>query len=144
MRGVAVVLLSLAMISGARASSIFIAGEAGSSTSPSVIGAEQAKPPIARPTEPLAVATPSIIALGEAVPAVSDEKVAAIPGPAKHGRAHLPMVIRAGVVGGGSAAPAANAPSIPASGVAGATAKAPNGTLRDAMTQAGRAPAVPQ
>jgi hypothetical protein len=143
MRGIAVVVLSLAMACGAQASSIIVAGGAGTSASPSVIAFGSATPPRALPAELPATATPSVAALGEAVAAVGNDKVAAIPATTRHGPAHLPMVIRAGVVGGASAAPVASA-SAAAGNSTSAAVNASNGTLRDAMTQAGRAPAIAQ
>jgi len=82
----------LAMTSLAQASSIVVAGIP--TSTPSVVRL----PAIAPGALSLA---PSLIALGEPVPAVTDEKVAAIP---EHAQA--PMIIRGGVVGGAFATPA--------------------------------------
>jgi hypothetical protein len=62
------------------------------------------------------IPTPSIITLGEPAPAVTDEKVAAIP-ETKPTRFAEPMVIRGGIVGDafGSGTPAAPAAEQPAS-----------------------------
>jgi hypothetical protein len=81
---------------------------------------------------------------------VNAETVAAVPADRRHRRAGAVLVIRAGVVGGSSAAPVAMAASAPApsanpagaNGGADDNGKAP--TLRDAMTRAGQAPALPQ
>jgi hypothetical protein len=87
---------------------------------------------------PQTTASPSVVVLGE--PAVSDDKVAAIPAAGSPHTGGV-LVIRAGVVGSASAAPAATA-AAPASADGSGAAKVP--TLRDAMTQAGRAPALAQ
>lgn len=57
-----------------------------------------------------AMPTPSIIALGEPLPQVTNEKVAAIPQKSKHGPASSPMVIRGGI-SGSAFAPATPAPA---------------------------------
>ncbi|MGB3899094.1 MAG: hypothetical protein WA973_11110 [Mesorhizobium sp.] len=43
--------------------------------------------------------TPSILSMGEPLPAVANEKVAAIPSQRRHGPAPAPLVIRGGVAG---------------------------------------------
>jgi hypothetical protein len=154
MRGIAAFMFSLAMVSGADASSILILsgkpsadpsivrlGDAGQTGSSIVaVGAAQQG----------AIASPSEVVLGD--PAVDAGKVAAIPAGKERPRAGGVLVIRAGVAGGSSAAPAATvastaAPATPlATPVAGGSANdgGKATTLRDAMTQAGRAPALPQ
>ncbi len=75
-------------------------------------------------------------ALEEPVPAVTDEKVAAIPEKSGQRHAQAPTIIRGGIVGGASAAPAATASAkspapaaaTPANGTAPAAATSPNGT----------------
>ncbi|TPO09063.1 hypothetical protein FJ987_22540 [Mesorhizobium sp. CU2] len=71
--------------------------------------------------KPSAASAPSMIALGDPVPAVTDEKVAAIPS----GHQPAPMIIRGGVVGGAFAPPTATAAAKPAAPAAAAPA---NGT----------------
>jgi hypothetical protein len=66
--------------------------------------------------------TPSIVTLGEPLPEVTDEKVAAIPQKPRRNPTLGPLVIRGGVVGG-SFAPASSTPS-PA--IATGTPSAPN------------------
>jgi hypothetical protein len=142
MRGIAVVVLSLAMVSGARASSILVLdGTPSADPSIVVIGDSKAgDTSIATVGAATAGATasPSVLVLGQATGGA--DKVAAIPArkPARSGGV---LVIRAGVVGSASAAPAATA-AAPASADGSGAAKVP--TLRDAMTQAGRAPALAQ
>ncbi|CDX18376.1 conserved exported hypothetical protein [Mesorhizobium sp. ORS 3324] len=107
----------------AQASSIVVLGPA--TSTPSVVR-------LAAVGQISAASTPSIVALGDPVPAVTDEKVAAIP--EKSGHAQTPTIIRGGVVGGAFATPAATAaakattPATPANGTAPATAASPNGT----------------
>jgi hypothetical protein len=154
MRGIAVLVFSLAMVSGADASSILILsgkpaadpsivklGDAGEAASSIVaVGAVQRG----------AISSPSEVVLGD--PAVDAGKVAAVPTGKERPRAGGVLVIRAGVVGGSSATPAATVASTaaPATSVATPVAggSANDGgkttTLRDAMTQAGQAPALPQ
>lgn len=148
MRGIALVILSLGMVSGAQASSILALGDKPSGN-PSVVvlGEAQANDPsvvtLGEPA-PQTTASPSVVVLGE--PAVSDDKVAAIPA-AGSPHAGGVLVIRAGVVGGASAPVAAAAKPASAAKAADSTSaavKASNGTLRDAMTQAGQAPAAAQ
>ncbi|BCM18141.1 hypothetical protein [Mesorhizobium sp. J8] len=107
----------LAMNGAAHASSIVVVGP--SSSTPSVVRLNAIEP-----AKLSAASTPSMIALGDPMPAVTDEKVAAIPEKSRHQQA--PMIIRGGVVGGAFATPAATAAAKPA---APATAAAPaNGT----------------
>ncbi|MDX8480001.1 hypothetical protein RFN28_16135 [Mesorhizobium sp. VK24D] len=107
----------------AQASSIVVLGAA--TSTPSVVR-------LAAVGQISAASTPSIVALGDPVPAVTDEKVAAIPEKSRH--AQTPMIIRGGVVGGAFATPAATAsakttaPATPATGTAPATAIPANGT----------------
>jgi hypothetical protein len=112
----------LAMTGMAEASSVITLGAAGSTPSVVRVGAlDPAK----------GASTPSVIALGE--PAVTDEKVAAIPEKSAHGRTPTPMIIRGGVVGGAFATPAATAAAKPTAPAAtapanDAAATPPNGT----------------
>ncbi|MDG4900359.1 MULTISPECIES: hypothetical protein [unclassified Mesorhizobium] len=97
-----------------------------------VLGAATSTPSIVRlaAIEP-GKATPSVVALGEPVPAVTDEKVAAIPEKSGQRHAQAPTIIRGGIVGGASATPAATAPAKEAATPANGTAPAatpPNGT----------------
>ncbi|TIS54404.1 MAG: hypothetical protein E5W91_26975 [Mesorhizobium sp.] len=80
---------------GAQASSLVVLGV--SKTTPSVVRLGSAEP-----------AGPSIMALGEELPDVTDETVAAIPDKPepKHGFMQNPMIIRGGIVGGAFASPA--------------------------------------
>lgn len=80
---------------GAHASSILVLGA--STTTPSVVKLGT--------SEPMKIASaPSVVALGEAVPDVTNEKVAAIP---EKPHMQSPMIIRGGIVGGAFATPAA-------------------------------------
>ncbi|MFK0688364.1 hypothetical protein ACFX5Q_09195 [Mesorhizobium sp. IMUNJ 23033] len=80
---------------GAHASSILVLGA--STSTPSVVKLGAA--------EPMKIASaPSVVALGEAVPDVTNEKVAAIP---EKPHIQSPMIIRGGIVGGAFATPAA-------------------------------------
>lgn len=109
----------LAMNGAAHASSILVVGP--STSAPSVIRLNAIEP-----AKLSAASTPSMIALGDPVPAVTDEKVAAIP--EKSGHQPAPTIIRGGVVGGAFATPAATAaakPTAPATTTAAAPA---NGT----------------
>src|SRR4051812_39526353 len=87
----------LAMNGAAHASSIVVLGV--STSTPSFVTVNAIEP--ARLS---AASTPSMIALGDAMPAVTDEKVAAIPAKSRHQPA--PTIIRGGVVGGAFATPA--------------------------------------
>ncbi|TIO91495.1 MAG: hypothetical protein E5X90_26855, partial [Mesorhizobium sp.] len=64
-----------------------------------VLGAATSTPSIVRlaAIEP-GKATPSVVALGEPVPAVTDEKVAAIPEKSGQRHAQPPTIIRGGIV----------------------------------------------
>ncbi|OHV61585.1 hypothetical protein LCM4576_05205 [Mesorhizobium sp. LCM 4576] len=107
----------LAMSGAAHASSIVVVGP--STSTPSVIRLNAIEP-----AKLSSASTPSMIALGDPMPAVTDEKVAAIPEKFRHQQA--PMIIRGGIVGGAFATPAATAAAKP---TAPATAAAPaNGT----------------
>ena len=150
MRSITAVVLTFAVVAGtvlpAGASSIVVLGAA-QAFDPSVVtlGTAQADDPSvvkAVQAEPEAGGSPSVVTLGE--PAVSNDKVAAIP--SSHAPRGAPMVIRAGIVGGASVAPApatANT-SKAAKDSTGDAVKSSNGSLRDAMAQAGQAPAVAQ
>ncbi|SFP01172.1 pore complex protein Nup62 [Mesorhizobium sp. NFR06] len=94
----------LAMSGAAHASSIVVLGV--STSTPSVIRLKAIEP-----AKLSAAATPSVIALGDPAPAVTDEKVAAIP--EKSGHQQAPMIIRGGIVGGAFATPAATASAKP-------------------------------
>ncbi|MDX8516866.1 hypothetical protein [Mesorhizobium dulcispinae] len=110
----------------AQASSIVVLDVA--TSTPSIV-----RLPAIAPGEVSAASTPSVVALGEPVPAVTDEKVAAIPEKSGQRHAQAPTIIRGGIVGGASAAPAAAKPTAPATttpakGTAPAAATPPNGT----------------
>ncbi|WP_292562875.1 hypothetical protein [Mesorhizobium sp.] len=114
----------LAMSGAAHASSIVVLGV--STSTPSVVRLEAIDP-----AKLSALSAPSMIALGDPMPAVTDEKVAAIPEESGHQPA--PMIIRGGIVGGAFATPAATAsakPGTPATAPANGTSTAapPNGT----------------
>ncbi|WP_292254772.1 hypothetical protein, partial [Mesorhizobium sp.] len=106
----------LAMNGAAQASSIVVVGP--STSTPSVVRLDAIDP-----AKLSALSAPSMIALGDPVPAVTDEKVAAIP--EKSGHQPAPMIIRGGIVGGAFATPAAAKPTAPATTTAAAPA---NGT----------------
>ncbi len=105
----------LAMNGAAHASSIVVLGV--STSTPSFIRVNAIEP-----AKLSAASTPSMIALGDPMPAVTDEKVAAIP--AKSGHQPAPMIIRGGVVGGAFATPAATASAKPSTPATAATAPA--------------------
>lgn len=94
------------------------------------------RPAAIEPGKVSAASTPSVVALGEPVPAVTDEKVAAIPEKSGQRHAQAPTIIRGGIVGGAPATPAATASAkstapaaaTPANGTAPAAATPPNGT----------------
>src|SRR5882724_3703184 len=92
----------LATAGGAQASSFVTLGVSTSTPSFIKVGTPE-------PMKMGSASTPSIVTLGDLVPEVTDEKVAAIPAQPeqKHGYLRNPMVIRGGIVGGASAAPAA-------------------------------------
>ncbi|MEI9404293.1 hypothetical protein [Mesorhizobium argentiipisi] len=115
----------LAMNGAAHASSIVVV--APSTSTPSVIRLNAIDP-----TKLSAASAPSIIALGDPMPAVTDEKVAAIP--EKSGHQQAPMIIRGGIVGGAFATPAATAAAKPATPTTAPAATAPAN---------GSSPAVP-
>ncbi len=104
----------LAMSGVSRASSIVMLSA--STSTPSVIRLNA----IAKQST---ASTPSMIALGDPVPAVTDEKVAAIP--EKSGHQPAPMIIRGGIVGGAFSTPKATASAKPETPAATAPA---NGT----------------
>lgn len=117
MRMLAVLAVSLAAtVGGAHASSILVLGVSASTPSIVRLGA----------AEPVKTAwASSIVAIGEPVSDVTDEKVAAIPeDTSRHGPRQNPMVIRGGVVGGASAPPAAPAKATTAEGKPAADGKA--------------------
>ncbi|WP_181170162.1 MULTISPECIES: hypothetical protein [unclassified Mesorhizobium] len=110
----------LAMNGAAHASSIVVVGPL--TSTPSVIRLNAIEP-----TKLSAASAPSMIALGDPMPAVTDEKVAAIP--EKSGHQQAPMIIRGGIVGGAFATPAATASAKPATPATTPAATAPaNGT----------------
>jgi hypothetical protein len=87
--------------------------------------------------------TPSIVALGEKLPDVTYEKVAAIPSQPKHDFMQSPMIIRGGIVGNAFATPALSA--APAATTAAAAPGA--GTRSDekiTATNSSPEPAIPQ
>ncbi|RVC53073.1 hypothetical protein EN759_39165, partial [Mesorhizobium sp. M00.F.Ca.ET.038.03.1.1] len=92
----------LAMNGAAQASSIVVVGP--STSTPSVVRLDAIDP-----AKLSALSAPSMIALGDPVPAVTDEKVAAIP--EKSGHQPAPMIIRGGIVGAAFATPAAAKPT---------------------------------
>lgn len=108
----------LAMTDMAEASSILVVGV--STSTPSIVKLEAIEP-----VQLSVVSTPSMVALGDPIPAVTDEKVAAIPEKPRHGRVEAPMIIRGGIVGGAFATPTATASAKPAAPAAAAPA---NGT----------------
>ncbi|RWM81756.1 MAG: hypothetical protein EOR81_06860 [Mesorhizobium sp.] len=95
--------LGLALAAGGAQASSFV-----------VLGAPSSTPSVVRVGAPEAVkmagsfSTPSIMALGEPVPDVTYEKVAAIPSQPKpkHDFLQSPMIIRGGIVGDAFAKPA--------------------------------------
>ncbi|RUX26082.1 hypothetical protein EOA23_19305 [Mesorhizobium sp. M2A.F.Ca.ET.042.01.1.1] len=109
----------LAMNGAAHASSIIVLGV--STSTPSVVRLEAIDP-----AKLSALSVPSMIALGDPVPAVTDEKVAAIP--EKSGHQPAPMIIRGGIVGGAFATPAATAASKPTAPATTTAAAPANGT----------------
>lgn len=130
----------LAMSGAAHASSIVVVGP--STSTPSVIRLNAIEP-----AKLSAASTPSMIALGDPMPAVTDEKVAAIPEKSRHQQA--PMIIRGGVVGGAFATPAATAaakPTAPATAAAPANGTSPatpaNGTASASNGKTGDKPAA--
>jgi len=147
------VVLSLAAIAGtAQASSLIVLGPSG--PTPSIIkltALEQSK---------AAEVKSSVVALGEPMPDVTYEKVAALPGQpaAKHGPMQALMIIRGGVVGDAfdtpapRAAPAATATApapaattpLPASRTAGATPANGMASNKKVASSAGTPAATPQ
>ncbi|MBZ9851980.1 hypothetical protein LB565_28775 [Mesorhizobium sp. CA14] len=109
----------LAMNGAAYASSIVVV--APSTSTPSVIRLNAIDP-----AKLSAASTPSVIALGDPMPAVTDEKVAAIP--EKSGHQQAPMIIRGGIVGGAFSTPAATAAAKPAAPATTTAAAPANGT----------------
>jgi hypothetical protein len=122
-----VVLSLAAMTVGAQASSFVTVGAPAST--PSIIKLAALEPMKAVEVKTARTAsaspTPSVVALGDPLPDVTYEKVAAIPDQpkTKHGFMQNPMIIRGGIVGGAFATPApsptktANAPEAPATAV---------------------------
>ncbi|MDX8524388.1 hypothetical protein RFM68_07710 [Mesorhizobium sp. MSK_1335] len=138
----------LAMSGVAHASSFIVVGP--STSTPSFI-----KLNAIEPAKLSAASAPSMIALGDPAPAVTEEKVAAIP--EKSGHQQAPMIIRGGIVGGAFATPAATAavkpqtPAVtaPANGTspatpANGTAAASSGSGKTAGQPAATASAQPQ
>lgn len=129
----------LAMTAVSQASSIVVLGA--STSTPSVV-----RPKAIEPARLSAASTPSMIALGDPMPAVTDEKVAAIPA----GHQPAPMIIRAGVVGGAfatptataSAKPEAPAATAPANGSAPATPANGTAAAADGNSKTGSQPAA--
>ncbi|CCV12339.1 hypothetical protein [Mesorhizobium sp. STM 4661] len=89
----------------AQASSIIVFGAPSSTPSVVKLGAPETVA-MAESTKP-GLSTPSIVALGAAVPDVTYEKVAAIPNQPEHKRGFMPgpMIIRGGIVGGDFSVP---------------------------------------
>ncbi|MER8985062.1 hypothetical protein [Mesorhizobium sp. M0843] len=122
-----------AMTGGAHASSIVFLGV--STSTPSVIKVGG--------SEPVRIASsPSIVALGDAQPDVTYEKVAAIPEKPRHGQD--PMIIRGGIVGGAFAAraPARARAAAPATEPTAETAPAGTATASNGKPES--QPAAPQ
>jgi hypothetical protein len=116
-----VVLSLAAMTVGAQASSFVTVGAP--APTPSIIKLAALEPTKAAEADTVSghdSPTPSVVALGDPLPDVTYEKVAAIPDQpkSKHGFMQNPMIIRGGIVGGAFASPApaktANAPAAPA------------------------------
>ncbi|MER8904095.1 MULTISPECIES: hypothetical protein [unclassified Mesorhizobium] len=122
-----------AMTGGAHASSIVFLGV--STSTPSVIKVGG--------SEPVRIASsPSIVALGDAQPDVTYEKVAAIPEKPRHGQD--PMIIRGGIVGGAFAAPAPARASTSAPAAETTAETAPAGTATASNGKPESQPAAPQ
>ncbi|MER9261992.1 hypothetical protein NKI45_26770 [Mesorhizobium sp. M0619] len=122
-----------AMTGGAHASSIVFLGV--STSTPSVIKVGG--------SEPVRIASsPSIVALGDAQPDVTYEKVAAIPEKPRHGQD--PMIIRGGIVGGAFAAPAPARASAAAPATEPTAETAPAGTATASNGKPESQPAAPQ
>ncbi|ESZ75314.1 MULTISPECIES: hypothetical protein [unclassified Mesorhizobium] len=122
-----------AMTGGAHASSIVSLGV--STSTPSVIKVGG--------SEPVRIASsPSIVALGDAQPDVTYEKVAAIPEKPRHGQD--PMIIRGGIVGGAFAAPAPARASAAAPATEPTAETAPAGTATASNGKPESQPAAPQ
>ncbi|MER8462760.1 hypothetical protein [Mesorhizobium sp. M1396] len=117
-----------ALTGGAQASSLVFPGA--SSSTPSII----------RLGAPMASGAKSVVAVGDAQPDVTFEKVAAIPDrpEARHGFQPGPMVIRGGVTGPAFSAPAPTA--APATDVAPAAGTAPAPGMAPATATASAAP----
>jgi hypothetical protein len=133
----------LAMNGAAHASSIVVLGA--STSTPSFIRLTAIEP-----AKLSGAMTPSMMALGDPMPAVTDEKVAAIP--EKSGHRLAPMIIRGGIVGGAFATPAATASAKPATPTTTPAATAPangtspatpaNGTASNGNSKTGSQPAA--
>ncbi|ESY45794.1 hypothetical protein ACYG9Z_21025 [Mesorhizobium sp. RSR380A] len=120
-----------AMTGGAHASSIVFLGV--STSTPSVIKVGG--------SEPVRIASsPSIVALGDAQPDVTYEKVAAIPEEPRQD----PMIIRGGIVGGAFAAPAPARASAAAPATEPTAETAPAGTATASNGKPESQPAAPQ
>lgn len=103
-------------------------------------GASSATPSIIKLGAPKASDAKSVVAVGDAQPGVTDEKVAAIPDKpeARHGFEPSPMVIRGGVAGPAFSAPAPTAE--PAAAAAPATGTEPAAGTVPATATASAAP----
>ena len=131
---------------GAQASSLVFPGAP--SSTPSIISLGAPKQP---DTADAAKASDvkSVVAVGEAQPDVTYEKVAAIPDKpeARHGFQSGPMVIRGGIVGPAFSAPAPTAApateTAPATGTAPATETAPGTATASAGDAAGESATPP-
>jgi len=101
----AVLLWGAVMIGGAQASSLIVLEPMKTPLGPSIVVLGAPSPSVAvlpEAGDSSAAKSPSIIALGEAVPAVSYEKLAAIgtePTTKQNRPAAVPMIIRGGIVG---------------------------------------------
>ena len=111
-------------IMGAAVIGLLATGGVSQASSIVVLGVSKSTPSVVRVNaiaKLSAVSSPSMIALGDPVPAVTDEKVAAIP----TGHQPATMIIRGGVVGSAFSTPAATASAKPTAPAAAAPA---NGT----------------
>jgi hypothetical protein len=131
--------VALAAMTGvAQASSIVVLGLPTSTPSIVRLGALE-------PANISASLTPSIVALGDPLPDVSNERVAAIPHQPASNRGFRtgPMIIRGGVVGGAFATPQPNAAPAEATAAAAPAADTKTGP-KTAATNSPPEPAAPQ
>jgi hypothetical protein len=119
----------VAMAGGAQASSIVVLGA--SKSTPSIVKLGALEPAMISLSS-----TPSIVALGEPLPDVSTERVAAIPHQPASNRGFKPgpMIIRGGIVGGAFATPTPSATPAKATAAAAAVPAANSGSGPNAAT----------